>query len=105
MPRAGRILLLSIIGLAMLAIGAETASARIVCNGSFQIVNGQPVATPYCEDSYLAIVARDYGMQVSASAVRQSPGVKERVCRMIGHDNRARSACTPYLDLHMRRRF
>lgn len=105
MPRASRIYLFIGFSLAALMLGAEAASAKIACNGAYQIVKGQPVATPYCEDSYLAAVAREYGMAVSASAVRASPSVKERVCRLVGHDNRAQSACAPYRDRFIFRRF
>jgi hypothetical protein len=42
-------------------------------------------------------VAREYGIFVSASEVRRSPSTKARICRFIGHDNRVRSACAPYI--------
>ncbi|MCL4767801.1 MAG: hypothetical protein KJZ80_16360 [Hyphomicrobiaceae bacterium] len=100
-----RALLFAGFGVAALVLGGPTASARIACDGAYQIVNGQPVATPYCEDGYLAEVAREYGMRVSAAAVRSSPSVKERVCRLIGHDNRAQSACAAYREPFLRRRF
>src|SRR5262245_43804768 len=35
--------------------------ARIICDGNFQVVNGQPIATPYCRELNLARVARGYG--------------------------------------------
>jgi len=80
------------------ALGAGTADARIICRGQFQIVDGQAIATPYCEDSNVAAVAREYGIAVSAREVRRNPGTKARVCRVIGHDNRVRSACLPYIN-------
>jgi len=80
-----------------LALGAGMADAKIVCRGQFQIVDGQPIATPYCEDANVAAVAREYGIFVSASEVRRSPSTKARICRFIGHDNRVRSACAPYI--------
>ena len=84
----------------------DSADARIICRGAYQIVQGQPIATPYCEDAYLAEVAQEYGMRVTASAIRSSPATKQRVCRVIGHDNRARSACAQYRDDgFLRRRF
>ncbi|MGB3719070.1 MAG: hypothetical protein DIU63_11385 [Proteobacteria bacterium] len=89
---------LLLLGMALTAgfVGADPADAKIVCRGAFQIVNGQPIATPYCEDSNLAQVAREYGIAVTARQVRQSPSVKARVCRLIGHDNRVQSACIQY---------
>lgn len=79
-----------------LALSAGTAGAKIVCQGAFQIVQGQPIATPYCEDANVATVAQQYGIRVSAREIRRNPGTKARVCRLIGHDNRVRSACAQY---------
>ena len=104
MPAANRALAFLLAG-AALALGAGSASAKIICNGPYQIVSGQPIATPYCEDAYLAEVAREYGMRVTASAVRSSPSIKERICRIIGHDNRVQSACTAYREPFLHRRF
>jgi hypothetical protein len=75
---------------------AGPASA-IDCEGNYQIQkNGNQIATPYCQDGYLAIVAREYGMRVSPDEIRYNPGEKRRVCRFIGEDNRVRSTCEPY---------
>ena len=87
------------------ALGAGMADAKIVCRGQFQIVDGQAIATPYCEDSNVAAVAREYGIVVSASEVRRNPGTKARICRFIGHDNRVRSACAGYINTTPRRWF
>lgn len=73
------------------------AEARIRCNGAYQIVRGQgEIATPYCEDQYLARVARSYGMRVSAAVIRRSEYEKEQVCRAIGHDSRVYELCLKY---------
>ncbi len=78
-----------------------TPANAINCNGNFQVQrNGPPIATPYCEDTYLAQVAREYGMAVSAAAVRNNPSVKEKVCRFVGEDNRVRDTCGQYLHDH-----
>lgn len=88
----------------LLALGFLTAmtsgvEARIKCNGPFQIVRGAgEIATPYCEDEYLASVARGYGMRVSARAIRSNPSRKEEVCRTIGHDSRVYDICLNYRD-------
>ena len=83
---------------AMISIGiTANAHARIECNGAYQIVRGQgEIATPYCEDEYLARVARGYGMRVSGSAIRHSPARKQEVCRFMGHDSRISEICQPY---------
>lgn len=81
-----------------LAAAAGPASA-IECEGNAQIQkNGNRIITPYCEDGYLAIVAREYGMRVSAKAIRYNPSEKERTCRFIGEDIRVKSTCAPYLN-------
>ncbi len=70
-----------------------SAEARIRCVEGFQISNGQRISTPFCQDSYLAKVAREYGQRVSAAAIRRNPSVKRRVCHFVGHDVRAQQAC------------
>ena len=74
-------------------LAAPPADARMRCDGNYQIINGQPHATPYCQDENLAQVARSYGMPVSGSAMRNSPGEKQRVCAFLGSDIRVREAC------------
>jgi hypothetical protein len=87
----GGALLLS--GFGWMILAAAPAEARIRCDGNYQIINGQPHATPYCQDENLAQVARTYGMRVSGSAMRNSPSEKQRVCQFIGSDIRVREAC------------
>jgi hypothetical protein len=76
-----------------MALLAGPAAAEIRCNGPYQIVRGQELATPYCQDGYLAWVAREYGMAVTASAIRYNPNVKRDVCRFIGRDIRVQQIC------------
>lgn len=77
---------------------ASPADARIRCDGRFQIVKGQSLSTPYCEDEYLATVARGYGVRVSGQAVRNDPSVKANVCRFVGGDPRVQDICIGYRD-------
>ncbi|MDZ4790865.1 MAG: hypothetical protein SGJ17_06580 [Hyphomicrobiales bacterium] len=82
------------------------ANAAIQCDGNFQIVRGQgKISTPYCADANVAFVAQEYGMKVSAQAVRQNPSVKERACRLVGDDIRVRDACIGYRPDGGRNRF
>jgi hypothetical protein len=83
----------------------DRAEARIVCDGAYQIIQGSPHATPYCEDNYLAAVARGYGIRVTNVAVRNNPSVKAEVCRTVGHDSRVREICANYLPGDRGRRF
>jgi hypothetical protein len=86
--------------LALAALAGSAAQAghvRIACDGAFQVVHGQFLATPYCESQNLASVARTYGMRVTADAIRYSHSTKASICQAIGYDNRVRSACQGYL--------
>ncbi len=85
------------IGLAFLMASTLSAQAKIKCEGRFQIVKGQgTISTPYCEDNYLAAIARSYGRKVSNRAIRQNPNLKADVCQQIGHDNRLTDICSGY---------
>jgi ribosomal protein L36 len=72
---------------------AQPAEARIKCVNGNQIVNGSPIATPYCQDELVAVVARERGMKVSASEIRNNPNLKRNVCQHVGRDNRIYIAC------------
>lgn len=85
-----------LVALALGILSSAPAEARIVCDGEFQIIQGRPQSTPYCRDTYLAQVARSYGMRVTADAMRNNPTEKARVCRFIGADLRVREACFNY---------
>ena len=72
-----------------------SVDAAIKCDGPFQLIKGVgPHATPYCEDNFLARIARrTYGWKVSNRAIRNNPNLKARVCRQIGHDYRLTDIC------------
>jgi hypothetical protein len=76
-----------------LALAASNAAA-IECQEDYQIVQGQPISTPYCRDGYLAKVAREYGFKTSPAAIRNNPSRKEEICRFIGTDIRVQTACS-----------
>jgi hypothetical protein len=78
---------------AALALQAGSASAAIHCQGPSQIINGEPLPTPYCEDAYLAQVARQYGIGVSGAEIRASYNRKRHVCAVVGNDIRVSSIC------------
>ncbi len=95
-----------LLAVAMLMVFPSGVEARIQCNGPFQVVRGAgEIATPYCEDEYLARVARSYGIRVSGGAIRRSPSRKEEVCRAIGHDSRVYDICIKYREGRDRFRF
>lgn len=78
-------------------LAAATAASAIECQEDYQIVQGQPISTPYCRDGYLAQVARQYGFKTTAEAVRNNPSRKEEICRFIGNDIRVQTACSEVL--------
>jgi hypothetical protein len=86
------------------AAAAQPASA-IECEGNFQVMNdGNSIASPFCQDGYLAIVANEYGMDVSDRDIRSNYGDKERACRLVGDDIRVREACSQYRYRQFQRR-
>lgn len=76
---------------AMLALALPAAA--ITCKDGYQLVQGNYLATPYCQDDLLAKVARQYGMRTSASAIRENPNYKREVCRLVGRDIRVQQTC------------
>ena len=83
--------------MALALLGTE-AEARIICNDDYQVVNGQEISTPYCNDNYVAAIARKRGMKVTDEAVRNDPSIKEGICLWIGRDHRIREYCDRYYD-------
>jgi len=79
--------------IAFLGLSSAYAHAGIICHEGYQVVQGREISTPYCNDNYVAAVARKHGMDVSDSAVRNSPSVKDEVCRWAGHDPRIKEYC------------
>jgi hypothetical protein len=69
------------------------ATAKIECRKGAQRVKGEWLVTPYCQDAYLAEVAREYGVKASATAIRNNPNVKRQVCIIVGHDIRVQQTC------------
>jgi hypothetical protein len=71
------------------------ANAGIVCDGNFQIVNGQPVSTPYCEDEQLAHALRWRGAKTSGEAIRRSAELKRESCLIAPNGE---SGCANYAE-------
>jgi hypothetical protein len=78
---------------ALILSASLPAEAKIVCVDGNQIVNGQPLSTPYCQDALVAKVAREHGMKVSDAAVMNNPNLKRNVCQFVGRDIRIYNAC------------
>ena len=78
------------------------AEARIACYKGFQIVNGSPISTPYCQDDLVAAVARQHGSKISADAIRNNPNLKRYVCRFVSNDPRLTEACANENSIRLR---
>jgi hypothetical protein len=81
--------------LALLAV-SDPAVARIQCQGNFQMSKYGPIATPYCEEEQIALVARSYGNKVTAAEVHKDPLTKVYLCQTIGYDQRLKGSCAGY---------
>jgi hypothetical protein len=56
-------------------------------------VNGQMIYTPYCQDEYLAEVAREYGFKATGAEIRNNPNFKKEICRFVFQDTRVQITC------------
>ncbi len=72
---------------------AAPAEAKIQCRDGYQLVQGNLLATPYCQEEQLARVARGYGMRVSFAEIRNNPNTKRYVCSFVGRDIRVQQTC------------
>jgi hypothetical protein len=89
-PRNNRLVIPAV---ATLALGFATPVHAIDCVRGLQRVNNQLIPTPYCQDTYLAEVAREYGLKVSAAEIRNNPNYKKNVCRTVFTDIRVQTTC------------
>lgn len=84
-----------IAAVAALCAAASPADARgIVCNGNYQLVAGSEISTPYCRDTNLARIARRSGFKVSEQQMLYNPSRKREICRYIGSNIDAQTACS-----------
>ena len=91
-----KIIAAAVLGAGLLTLAHGGAEAAIQCDGNFQNVRGQPVATLYCREWNLANVARTFGWRVSVDEIRYSESRKAQVCRAIGFDIRVQDICAPF---------
>ncbi len=69
------------------------AEAGIKCQGSYQVIKGQLIGTPYCGDKFLAQVARSYGWKTSFRSIRNNASERHTICQILGHDMRINGIC------------
>jgi hypothetical protein len=86
-----------------IAVPSGSADAAIRCKKGYQLVSGNEIATPYCQDEYLAQVAREYGSPATGAKIRNNPNYKREVCRLVGRDIRVSTTCVDELPSSGRR--
>ena len=59
-------------------VATATSAQAIRCNGSYQVVNGHEISTPYCRDNALAAVARAHGFDVFGFHHQKQPDKEKR---------------------------
>ncbi|MBU2582504.1 MAG: hypothetical protein KJ622_12375 [Alphaproteobacteria bacterium] len=97
MRRGWAVLLVALTSACVVASLAGQAEARVVCNKGYRIIKGHQLGTPYCQDLYLAQVAREFGSRVSAREILNNPSVKREVCQFMGWDIRVQHICDAIL--------
>ena len=86
-----------LVGVAIVAVMATApASARIQCQGNFQVTKYGLISTPYCEEEQIARVAQSYGVRVTGAQVRTDPLKKVKLCQRFGGDTRLKGSCAGY---------
>ncbi len=74
-------------------VAPQTAEAKIICKGRYQMSSHGPISTPYCEDNYLAAIAG-----YKAKMIRYNPSAKDEACQKVGHDPRVSDICAGHVD-------
>lgn len=72
---------------------ASAGKYKLKCKGPYQVVQGNLISTPPCQNAYIAKVARSYGHRVTAKQVRNNFHKKLEICDHIGHDIRISDYC------------
>jgi hypothetical protein len=72
---------------------AAPASAEIKCQDGNQLVQGNWLSTPYCQDELLFRVANERGFKTSFAAIRNDPNHKKELCRSLFTDIRVQMTC------------
>jgi hypothetical protein len=81
---------------ALTLTAATPASARIRCQEGFQMTSQGPIATPYCADQQIALVAQSRGWKVTAAEIGDKPLKKVYICQVLGSDIRLKGVCAGY---------
>jgi hypothetical protein len=83
----------ALMAMAALCAMAAPAAAAIKCQDGNQLVQGNWLATPYCQDKLLAQVANARGFKTTFAAIRNNPNHKKELCRFLYSDIRVQMTC------------
>jgi hypothetical protein len=72
---------------------AAPAMAEIKCQDGNQLVQGNWLATPYCQDKLLFQVANARGFKTTFAEIRNNPNHKKELCRFLYTDIRVQMTC------------
>jgi hypothetical protein len=72
---------------------ASPAAAVPNCQDGAQLIKGNWMATPYCQDMLLFEVANSRGFTTSFEAIRNNPNHKKELCRFLYTDIRVEMTC------------
>jgi hypothetical protein len=76
-----------------LTLCGPASAGGIQCERGYQRIKGDTIMTPYCQDEYLAEVARQYGFSASAQRIRHDALYKKSICRYVFTDIRVQETC------------
>ena len=76
-----------------LVAGTAPARAEIKCQEGSQLIQGNWMPTPYCQDKLLFQVANERGFKTSFAEIRNNPNHKKELCRFLYTDIRVQMTC------------
>ena len=86
-----------VLAAALALIGSTVdANAGIRCSGEYQLVNGQEISTPYCQDRHLVKVLAARGIDASAAGLRKSRTYKAQMCQLAAPEPSLLTACAEF---------
>lgn len=91
-------LVVCVLTIGLMLPSISSAKERGYCNGPHGPINSiRDLFGTYCEAAYMARVARDFGMNVTAEQVYASKLLKVEICHFVGHDIRIQNLCVSYV--------
>ena len=84
----------SVVVVVLAAVTAASPAAAVPnCQNGAQLIKGNWMATPYCQDKQLFEVANSRGFTTSFEAIRNNPNHKKELCRFLFSDIRVEMTC------------